>query len=277
MKIKKIKIPTYNEFNQYRKEIYECLNRNYNKKIDMWLSDSPAQDIVIDCRNGYSFSFTYYYDIKEDYYIADLYALIFFEKDSYEEVPGFEFYTYLDHKIEIIANGVALTVKPIKQDIRYYNIFADKPLSKFIMSNGLMLHFTEQNEFVCDVVEKTPLEEVMDFTKAISNYAQSLGVSFIQADSLDNGCKDVNVLTVIKEPWDDPRYEYTIYRYNGNEFEIVTHIYRDPVRQGREQVYAKIKEVIDFLDKEVDDNVEPDACSIGIRAIEKLEKIIKEG
>ena len=242
----------------------------------MWLSDSPAQDIVIDCRNEYSFSYQYYHNVPKDF-LADLYALIFFEKDRDEEVPGFEFYTYSDHKIEIIADGVALTVKPIKQDIHHYNIFADKILSKFIMSNGLMLHFTEQNEFVCDLVEKTPLEEVMDFTKAISNYAQSLGVSFIQADSLDNGCKDVNVLTVIKEPLDDPRYEYTIYRYNGNEFEIVTHIYRDLVQQGREQVYFKLKGIIDLLEEVLDEKVQYGEKSLAITIRDKLEEIIKEG
>lgn len=275
MKIKKIKIPTYNEFNQYRKEIYECLNRNYNKKIDMWLSDSPAQSITIDCRNEYSFSYQYYHNVPKDF-LADLYALIFFEKDQADEVPGFEFYTYSDHKIEIIADGIALTVKPIKQDIVYNDIWTDKPLSNFTTSNGLMINFTESNEFVCNVVDLTSIEEVMAFADLINPYARYTGFPFVTADSLDTAKKDSGVLTVVKEPLKS-KYEYTIYEYTGNEFVVVSHVYRDPVQQGRELVYFKLNGVLDFLEEVLDNKQQYGEKSLALLVRDKLEAIIKEG
>ena len=142
------------------------------------------------------------------------------------------------------------------------------------MSNWLMLHFTEQNEFVCDVVEKTPLEEVMAFADLIN--PRYTGFPFVTADSLDTAKKDSGVLTIVKEPLES-KYEYTIYHYTGNEFVVVSHVYRDPVQQGRELVYFKLKGVLDFLEEVLDSKEQYGEKSLALLIKDKLEAIIKEG
>ena len=280
MKIKQIKVSSYNDFSKYKNDIYECLNRNYNKKIDMWLSDSPAQNIVLDCRNGYSFSFAYYYDVRKTD-LADLYALIFFEKDRDEEVPGFEFYTYSDHKIEIIADGVALTVTPIECDVYYNAIWQNKILSKFITDNALMVPFYEQNEFVCKVYENTPFNEVNRIYHLMKPYLVA-NMEFQYVYDLKDAKKNPNILTLVKQPLDS-EFEYIVYLYMDNDFCVVekfprSHMIDLQVYKTRDHMAAKVEEIVKYINDDIHTAAEQsDVTTVSAKVIEMLQKIIKEG